>query len=77
MPDHDLLDTVFESVKEEMKNDIDTQDTLSVSFDESNDVSSNRIMNIAIDYRPLIAIINRCLIALIESQPGLYYSYSG
>jgi hypothetical protein len=27
-------------------------------------------LSIIIDYRPLIAIINRCLIALIENQPA-------
>jgi hypothetical protein len=43
-----LLEDSYRSVKEEVEKYLDKQDNLCISFDESNDVASNRIMNISI-----------------------------
>jgi hypothetical protein len=43
-----LLDNSYRSVKEEVEEYLEKQDNLCISFDESNDVANNRIMNISI-----------------------------
>jgi hypothetical protein len=43
-----MLDDSYNSVKQEVEKYLDTQDNLCISFDESNDISSHRIMNIAV-----------------------------
>lgn len=43
-----LLEDSYESVKEEVEEHLDKQDNLCISFDESNDVSNHRIMNISV-----------------------------
>ena len=43
-----LLDESYRSVKEEVEEYLEKQDNLCLSFDESNDVANNRIMNISV-----------------------------
>ena len=43
-----LLDDSYQAVKQEVEEYIDKQDNLCLSFDESNDVANNRIMNISV-----------------------------
>jgi hypothetical protein len=43
-----LLDESYRSVKAEVEEYLDKQDNLCLSFDESNDVANNRIMNISV-----------------------------
>jgi hypothetical protein len=43
-----LLENSYGSVKEEVDKYLEKQDNLCLSFDESNDIASNRIMNISI-----------------------------
>jgi len=44
----ELLEDSYQSVRQEVEEYLDKQDNLCISFDESNDIASNRIMNIAI-----------------------------
>jgi hypothetical protein len=46
--DSKLLDQCYEDTKKEVEDYIDSQGQLAISFDESNNVASDRIMNIAI-----------------------------
>jgi hypothetical protein len=46
--DDKLLEDCYKATKTEVEDYIDTQELLSISFDESNNVSSDRIMNIAV-----------------------------
>jgi hypothetical protein len=43
-----LLDESYRSVKAEVEEYLEKQDNLCFSFDESNDVANNRIMNISV-----------------------------
>jgi hypothetical protein len=43
-----LLKDSYQSVRQEVEEYLDKQDNLCISFDESNDIASNRIINIAI-----------------------------
>jgi Protein of unknown function (DUF 659) len=43
-----LLDNSYQSVKQEVEEYVDKQDNLCISFNESNDVANNRIINIAV-----------------------------
>jgi hypothetical protein len=43
-----LLEDSYQSVRQEVEEYLDKQGNLCISFDESNDIASNRIMNIAI-----------------------------
>jgi Protein of unknown function (DUF 659) len=43
-----LLEDCYQDVKAEVKEYLDEQDNLCISFDESTDVANNRIMNISI-----------------------------
>jgi Protein of unknown function (DUF 659) len=44
----ELLKNSYQSVRQEIKEYLDKQNNLYISFDESNDIASNRIINIAI-----------------------------
>ena len=43
-----LLEDSYQAVRQEVEEHLDKQDNLYISFDESNDIASNRVMNIAI-----------------------------